>query len=156
MQSYQGSKGSGHDKAVSLPVDWSNIQAYDRHVIKYAIDRAFKNGKIVALIGETGVGKSVLASEVCPDSLLGESAILKAMRHDKPITAKAVPVAVKGELVLDEAQMLCRRSDWNNFINLAKSHEMKVLVVAQMREDLPQDFLASKDVVSIHITKKIY
>lgn len=50
-----------------------------------------------------------------------------------------------GILVIDEAQLLCRESDWNNFINVTKSHGMKVLVVAQEASDLPQAFLTSPD-----------
>lgn len=153
MQNYQGSSSN---KTTTLPVNWSSIEAYDLHLIQHAIDRAFKDGKIVALTGDSGVGKSVLANKICPDSLLEETSIRKAMLHDKPITSNAIPIAVKGELVIDEAQLLSAESDWNNFINVTKSHEMKILVVAQQTSDLPQAFLTSPDVVKVHITKPIY
>ena len=153
MQSYQGSSSN---KNAPLPTNWSSIEAYDLHLIQHAIDRAFKDGKVVALTGDSGVGKSVLANKICPDSLLEETAIRKAMLHDKPITSNSIPIAVKGDLVIDEAQLLCAESDWNNFINVTKSHYMKVLVVAQQPSDLPQAFMASPDVVRVHITKPIY
>jgi ABC-type dipeptide/oligopeptide/nickel transport system ATPase component len=151
----QNQQGSSNNRSISLPSNWSSIEAYDHHLIKHAIDRAFKDGKVVLLTGDSGVGKSVLANKICPDSLLEETAIRKAMLHDKPITSKAIPIAIKGELLIDEAQLLCRESDWNNFINVTKSHEMKVLVVAQQASDLPHAFLASPDVVKVHITKPI-
>ena len=153
MQSYQGSSSN---KNTPLPANWSSIEAYDLHLIQHAIDRAIKDGKVVVLTGDSGVGKSVLANKICPDSLLEETAIRKAMLHDKPITSNAIPIATKGELVIDEAQLLCPESDWNNFINVTRTHEMKVLVVTQEASDLPQAFLTSPDVVKVHITKPIY
>lgn len=152
----QNQQGASRNKSVPIPANWSSIKAYDRHLIRHAADRAFKDGKIVVLTGDSGVGKSVLANEICPDSLLEESAIRKAMLHDKPITAKAIPVGFKGELLIDEAQLLCKNSNWISFIDSVTSKEMKVLVITQQKDDLPEVFVTSSDVVQIHITKPIY
>ncbi|BBK14862.1 hypothetical protein OIPHN330_57230 (plasmid) [Citrobacter freundii] len=122
--------------------------------IENAISTALNQGKIPLLVGTSGTGKSVLSTRALGLPYESGDKIIELYwekKGQKLSSSDYFQPTENGTLLIDEIHCYQQGDELDHVLALAISHDMKVVITAQIIGDVDPQILKNKRIVQINL-----